>query len=330
MQSKSIRLINAGKIDWWKTQVYYHSIAEQMKPDTPDTIILCSPASPYLCLGYHQNLNDIFDREKCSKLNLPVIRRSIGGGATYLDSNQFFYQFIFNQKNVPKSFNEIFSYLLALPVIVLNELGINVQLNHTNEIEVDGKRIAGTGGGLIGDASVVVGNFLFDFDYNTVADVWNVPDEDYRSLAKQALEENIITINTIDKNITKEVIENNLIKAIENYFKREVFVDNLSEPEIAWADELLIKMTDEEYLLQRDIKLKNDLYNLPLKISANAFVHYKNLKLFNKNAVTSLYVKNGIVQKCFAKNHQSERLFNLEKFLQNKALSELENHGIFN
>ena len=45
-------------------------------------------------------------------------------------------------------------------------------MRDTVELEVAGRRIAGVGGGRIGEAAVVVGNLLLDFDYQTMAQVW--------------------------------------------------------------------------------------------------------------------------------------------------------------
>ena len=65
---------------------------------------------------------------------------------------------------------DIYSLALTAPVNALQQLGLNAELRETNEIEVDGKRIAGTGGGRIDEACVVVGNLLFDFDFEVSED----------------------------------------------------------------------------------------------------------------------------------------------------------------
>ncbi|NIU14771.1 MAG: lipoate--protein ligase family protein, partial [candidate division Zixibacteria bacterium] len=97
----AIRLLNLGPTASWRTQAVYHATAEMMTADSPDTIIICQPLTPYLCLGYHQVFDSVLDRHECERRNLPVVRRRVGGGTTYLDANQLFYQCIFHHSRVP-------------------------------------------------------------------------------------------------------------------------------------------------------------------------------------------------------------------------------------
>ncbi|MFQ5418836.1 MAG: biotin/lipoate A/B protein ligase family protein, partial [Anaerolineae bacterium] len=168
----AIRLLNLGPTAAWRTQAVYHATAELMTADSPDTIIICQPLTPYLCLGYHQVYDAVLDRDECVRRGLPVVRRRVGGGTTYLDVNQLFYQCIFHHSRVPVVAKDVYKLMLSGPVKTLRRLGLNAELRAVNEIEVDGKRIAGIGGGRIGEASVVVGNLLFDFDYRAMTQVW--------------------------------------------------------------------------------------------------------------------------------------------------------------
>lgn len=197
--TEPIRLLRLGCIPDWQTQAVYHAVAEAMTADSPDTIILCHPASPYLCLGYHQSFDAVLDRADCERRHLPVLRRQVGGGATYLDSNQIFYQCIFHRSHVSPIFSSIFAQMLQAPVAVLRRLGLNAELRAINEIEIDGKRIAGTGGGQIGEACVVVGNLLLDFDYETMARVLKIPWEFPRLLILAALRDNITTLRQLER-----------------------------------------------------------------------------------------------------------------------------------
>ena len=169
---KPIRLLNLGSIPPWQTQAIYHALAKRMSTDTRDVVLICRPNAPYLCLGYHQIFESIFDTAECERRGLPVLRRRLGGGATYLDQNQLFYQIVFHHSRTPVMLKELYAFALKAPVATLRRLGLNAELHDTNEIEVSGKRIAGTGGGRIGEASVVVGNRLFDFDFEAMSSVW--------------------------------------------------------------------------------------------------------------------------------------------------------------
>ena len=156
-----------GRIPGWQTQAIYHTVAELMTEETPDTIIISQPSDTYVCLGYHQKLDHVFDRKVCNEKGIPILRRKVGGGGTYLDSNQLFYQCVFHQNRVPTDSKKVYEQMLTPVVNTLKHFfDVKAELKGNHEVEINGKRIAGIGGGQIGDASIVVGNILFDFDGN--------------------------------------------------------------------------------------------------------------------------------------------------------------------
>ena len=89
------RLIDLGKADPYSAQTFYEAVAEAIHRDlSPNTLILVQPNKPYACLGYHQDIEKEIDLNYIKETGLPIIRRSQGGGATYLNSDQVFYQII--------------------------------------------------------------------------------------------------------------------------------------------------------------------------------------------------------------------------------------------
>ncbi|MEK6221205.1 MAG: hypothetical protein N2D54_03060, partial [Chloroflexota bacterium] len=233
-----IRLINLGQVPSWQTQAYYHAVAELTQVDTVDTIILCQPDSPYLCLGYHQSFEAIFDKEECERENLPVYRRRVGGGATYLDSNQFFYQCIFYHKRAPLFFKDVYAEMLAAPIATLKRLGLNSELRAINEVEAEGRRIAGIGGGRIGDAAVVVGKFLFDFNYAVMAKVWQVPWEPFRKMAATALQERVTTLTSLLDQVNIKEVEEILIEEYAKTLQRPLILGEFTPEEKELAEEI--------------------------------------------------------------------------------------------
>lgn len=267
-----IRLLNMGNIPPLQTQAVYHAMAENMTRDSQDVIIICRPSAPYLCLGYHQVFENTFDADECKRRGLPVLRRRLGGGATYLDSNQLFYQCIFHHTRMPAMLNDIYALGLAAPVSTLKRLGLNAELRDTNEIEVDGKRIAGTGGGRIGEACVVVGNLLFDFDFEAMTAVWRTPSSSFRLLAEKALCQRLITLNQLAITASLEEITEMLIDDFSRTFHRSLQVDTLTAPEIESADEAAQELISDDFLALHKERGNPDPMR-SLKISARAFIH---------------------------------------------------------
>jgi lipoate-protein ligase A len=79
----NMELFNLGKIPWEETQLIYHSLALQGR----EALCLVSPATPYVCIGYHQDVKQEVDLEFCHLNKIPVFRCEVGGGAVFLDGN---------------------------------------------------------------------------------------------------------------------------------------------------------------------------------------------------------------------------------------------------
>jgi lipoate-protein ligase A len=290
-----IRLLNLGVIPPLQTQSVYHALAEQMTRDSQDVIIICRPNAPYLCLGYHQVSGNTFDADECQRRGLPVLRRRLGGGATYLDSNQLFYQCIFHHKRMPAMLNDIYALGLAAPVNTLKRLGLTAELCDTNEIEVDGKRIAGTGGGRIGEACVLVGNLLFDFDFEAMTAVWRTPSSSFRLLAEKALRQQLITLNQLGITTPLEEITDMLIKDFSGTFKRPLQVDTLTTEEIEFANEAAKELISDDFLaLHKECTHPDPMRSL--KISARAFIHAGEAHVNNYDVRGSFWLSQDVIQ----------------------------------
>ena len=290
-----IRVLDLGVIPPLQTQSVYHALAENMTRDMQDIIIICRPSAPYLCLGYHQVFENTFDADECKQRGLPVLRRRLGGGATYLDSNQLFYQCIFHHTRMPAVLKDIYALALAAPVSTLRRLGLNAELRDTNEIEVEGKRIAGTGGGRIGDACVVVGNFLLDFDFEAMTAVWRTPSSSFRYLAEKALRQQLITLNQLGITASLEEITEMLINDFSSVLNRPIQRDTLTVVEIEAANEAAPELISDDFLA-----LHEECGNLEpmhsLKISARAFIHAEETRVNDYDVHGSFWLSKDIIQ----------------------------------
>ena len=291
----SIRLLNLGSIPPLQTQSVYHALAENMTRDSQDVIVICRPSAPYLCLGYHQVFESTFDSKECQRRELPVLRRRLGGGATYLDENQLFYQCIFHHSRLPATLKDIYAATLGAPVATLQRLGLKAELRDTNEIEVDGKRIAGTGGGRIGEACVVVGNLLFDFDFEAMASVWRTPSASFRLLAAKALRQQLITLDQLAITTSLEEITEMLTDDFSNAFNRPLQVDGITAEEIESADEAAQELISDDFLALHDGR--NHLASMSsLKISARAFIHAGETRVDGYEVRGSFWVNQDVIR----------------------------------
>ncbi len=185
-------LYNLGTRPWQDTQSIYHALAHLGR----QAICLVEPASPYVCLGYHQDAAKELDLEYITREGIPVFRREVGGGAVYLDRGQLFYQFILRKDDlrIPTDKAALFEFLLRPVIDTYREFGVPAEYKPVNDILSGGRKISGTGAAEIQGQVVVVGNFLLDFNYEKMAKVLRVPDEKFRDKVFKTLQENLTTM----------------------------------------------------------------------------------------------------------------------------------------
>jgi len=160
-------------------------------------LVIVSPEIPLASVGYFQDAEKEIDLNFCKKHNIPVMRREVGGGATYLDKNQIFYQLIWKKghKKLPVKIKDIFSELSQPAIATYEDFGIKTMFRPENDIiTTNKKKIAGEGGGDIGDSMVFVGGILIDFDYQTMSKILRVPDEKFRDKIYKSMDENLTTM----------------------------------------------------------------------------------------------------------------------------------------
>jgi len=188
-----MELYDLGLVPWLDSQLIYHALPRVDR----EGLILLAPAEPYVCIGYHQDVEQEVDLDYCRQHGIPVFRREVGGGGVYLDGQQLFYQLVLHRDNplALQDKGEFYRILLQPVVETYNDLGIPARYKPVNDIiTAQGRKISGNGAAEIGDYRILVGNLIMDFDYETMVRVLKVPDEKFRDKIYATLRENLSTI----------------------------------------------------------------------------------------------------------------------------------------
>jgi lipoate-protein ligase A len=232
--TRRLRLLDLGEVEPLRSQGLYHGLARAMTERTPDTLVLCWPSRRYLSVGFHQDPEAELDLALCREAGYPVFHRSIGGGTVLLDDRQLFYQVILHASRAPLRIDAIYERWLAGPVEALNRLGLPARLVGTNEIEVRRRRIAGTGGGQIGQAMVLTGNLLLDFPYDEMIRLWRLPAPAFRTLAAEALRGSVTTLRReLDTAPPIEQLARLVVRSYEDELGQELVRGSLDPAEQA-------------------------------------------------------------------------------------------------
>ncbi len=251
-KKKTVRVIDLGEVPPVRSQTCYHAVGYAFRPETPDTIILVSPAGPYVCVGFHQEVEREVDLDYCRGTGLPVYRREVGGGAVYLDRNQLFVQWIFHPESLPESLEEKFRFYVEPIVRTYRELGIEASYRPVNDIHVAGRKIGGTGAARIGLAEILVGSFMFDFDKKTMARVLRVSSEKMRDKVFQSLEQYMTTMKEILPELPgREKVKKLYLEKTAELLDAELEEGEMNPVELQEAERLDRLFQSEEWIFQK-------------------------------------------------------------------------------
>lgn len=212
-----VRLLDLDLCSYTESQVLYHAVADAMLPGDPNTIILCRPERPYVCIGRHQELEREVDVEACRRMGLPIMRREVGGGAVYLDRGQTFFQLVWHPEDVPARIQDAFEYFSRGPVDCYRALGVTgTQFHPVNDLQVSGKKIGGLGAASIGPGFVFVGSIIMAFDAKAAAGVLRIPDEKMRDKVAQTIDAYVSSLEKeLGHSVPPSIVRKELVAAFE-------------------------------------------------------------------------------------------------------------------
>jgi lipoate-protein ligase A len=260
-------------VSWEYSQALYHAAAHLER----EALFVLRPATPYVCIGYHQDAQQEIDLEFARQNNIPVFRREVGGGAVYLDGQQLFFQLILkrDRPGVPANIAEFYKKFLQPVIDTFRQFGVPAEYKPVNDIMTNGRKISGTGAAQVDDMLILVGNFIQDFDYETMSKCLRVPDEKFRDKVHKTMYENLTTFLRETGSIPANA---DLAAELARHYAPllgEMITKPLDAELTCKADELLAEMNTPEWLLAND-RRRTDAKQV--KIAEGVFVIQKMLK----------------------------------------------------
>jgi len=184
--SKRFRVIDTGIREGRRQIAFDQAMIEARKAGTiPDTIrFLRFP--PTVLIGRHQALSHEVKLDYCRSHGIGVARRITGGGAIYFNAGQLGWELVFDRATLGiTSLGDLAREICEAAAAGLSNLGVNAKYRPRNDIEVDGRKISGTGGFFDGDTLFYQGTVLVDLNPADMVAALNVPES---KLAKRALD----------------------------------------------------------------------------------------------------------------------------------------------
>jgi lipoate-protein ligase A len=120
---------------------------------------------PSALLGFHQSAEQELNLDYCREHTIDIQRRITGGGAIYMDPGQFGWELYLTKADVGTANMEaIARRICEAAARAVSTFGLEARYRPRNDIEVNGRKISGTGGAFDGDALLYQGTLLVEFD----------------------------------------------------------------------------------------------------------------------------------------------------------------------
>lgn len=240
-ENKSFRVLDTGVLEGRLNIAIGQAIVEaRQEGRVPDTLrFLRFP--PTALVGRHQALGQELDLDYCRQNGIGVARRITGGGAIFMEPGLLGWELALDRKTLGVSaLPELTREICEAAAEGISRLGVPARYRPRNDIEVDGRKISGTGGFFDGDILFYQGTVLVDMDPQVMVSALRVP---RAKLAKRELDsaaQRVVTLRELLGSETPQlpVIQNALVAAFAQRFGLQAARGDLSAAELEEAQRL--------------------------------------------------------------------------------------------
>lgn len=203
----------------------------------PDTVRFMR-FPPTALIGRHQDLSREIDLEFCAEQGIGIVRRLTGGGAIYLDEGQLGWELVFHRSSLGiAALPDLAAAICNAAAAGLRELGVAAKFRPRNDIEVDGRKISGTGGFFDGDILIYQGTVLVDMNPAQMVRALNIPEAKLAKHELDTAEQRVVTLKELlsDELPDLEAIQAALIRGFETHLGLTAVEGEITDAEEALA-----------------------------------------------------------------------------------------------
>jgi lipoate-protein ligase A len=192
------RLLDTGVRDAAENMCLDKAVLEaRARDEVPNTIRFLQFSTPAVLVGYHQAVDLEVRTSYCQMEGIDINRRLTGGGAIFFDHTQLGWEVIAGREGLPGGALAINELMCRGLVEALSLLGVQATFRPVNDVEVEGRKISGTGGTESGGALLFQGTLLVDFDVETMVRALRIPTEKLRDKEIDSIRDRVTCLKWI-------------------------------------------------------------------------------------------------------------------------------------
>ena len=163
----------------------------------PSTFRFLRFSNPAVLVGHHQSVEEEVRLDYCRVKGIEINRRITGGGALYWGKNELGWEIYISRADprIPSRIEDLYRKLGDAAAAGLRHLGVRAHFRPRNDIEIQGRKISGTGGTELSGAILFQGTVLVDFDVDEMLRALRIPTEKLQDKEIESVKERVTCLN---------------------------------------------------------------------------------------------------------------------------------------
>jgi lipoate-protein ligase A len=220
---------------------------------------------PCRLVGLQQMLSHEVRLDYCRAQGIEVGRRITGGGGLYLDEGQIGWELALERRGLGADLGAIAARICRAAAAGLQRLGVPAEFRPRNDIEVDGRKVSGTGGLVDGATLFFQGTLLIDFDPARMIEVLKVPVD---KLARRDLDDARRRVISISEVMGRVPSLAEVEQALLEGFREHLGLEPRWGEATAYEEELARRLFERELGTDEFVRLVDDPGSEPAQVSA--------------------------------------------------------------
>lgn len=163
------RLIDKGGLSALDCLTVPTALAKGVAAGQPNTLAVYFPLERFVSIGAEQEVRQAVDLDHCAAEKIPVWRRTNGGGALFVDSQQIFYSVALRlTEPLPNTLDQLYNDWLQPLQRTCRQLNVPAQYQQYNRLQLGEYQIAGAVASLVEGVLLFTANLLVNVSQETV------------------------------------------------------------------------------------------------------------------------------------------------------------------
>jgi lipoate-protein ligase A len=192
-----LRILDTGVRPARENLSLTEALAEGVRAGTSPATLRFQHFPPSAIIGRHQRLAREVDLDWVAANNVATARRMTGGGAIVMGPGILGWELIVPRQGLPAGLGDISRLICEAVAAALATFGIAAAYRPRNDVEVDGRKICGTGGYFDQDTLVFQGTVLARLDRELMLRALRVPAHKLERHGAAALFERVTDLATL-------------------------------------------------------------------------------------------------------------------------------------